>query len=63
MESPNSQRPKKKKKKKQSKAGEEKSHEHANHFLEHQGDCSQKIHPGRPKRQICLLLSRFTTAT
>jgi hypothetical protein len=42
------------------KAGKEQSQDHADHFLCHQGNCSQMIHPGRPNSQFCILLWCFT---
>jgi hypothetical protein len=52
-EIPDPQRPK-------NETGEEKSQEHAYIFLCHKGDCSERIHPGRPNSQFRILLLLFT---
>jgi hypothetical protein len=38
---------------------EEQSQKHVHYFLWHQGDCLQRIHPGRPNSQFCVLLWCF----
>jgi hypothetical protein len=41
---------------------EEQGQECAHHLLRQQADSTQRIHPGRPNSQFCMLLRHFTTA-
>jgi hypothetical protein len=36
--------------------GKKQNQEDAHNFLLHQGDCSHRIHAGRPDSQFCIIL-------
>jgi hypothetical protein len=45
---------------KKGETSEEQSQKHVHHFIWHQGDCSQRICPGRPNSHLLILMCLFT---